>query len=132
MPARQVDPHFVLTLPHLQSLYSQTRTSLLRHAQADAFGTAAAWEAVQGAFAAAAKNRFSFRSETSAVLWIREHISASVTAGTASAVADENAPFDWPDVLRRANIEISRVGRGVTSPWIGRTLIGPPPGDPAA
>jgi hypothetical protein len=101
------EPHFPLTLSRLQLLYSQTRSSLLADAQTESADLAFARDAVQEAFAAAAKNRFSFQSEKDAVAWIRGEISArSLTPGSSPALSFE-PPYDWADVLRRAKISTS-------------------------
>jgi hypothetical protein len=105
--AANSEPHFPLTLSRLQLLYSQTRSSLLADAQAESSDLAFARDAVQEAFAAAAKNRFSFQSEKAAVAWIRTEISArSLTPGSSAAPSFE-PPYDWADVLRRAKISTS-------------------------
>lgn len=102
-----IDPHFVLTLPHLQRLYSQTRGSLLREAQTKWADPASAKEMIQEAFAAAAKNRFSFRSEKAAVVWLRSEISERARTHRYSPPSTSEDLCDWTDVLRRANISTS-------------------------
>jgi hypothetical protein len=96
--------HFPLTLSRLQLLYSQTRSSLLADAQTESADLAFARDAVQEAFAAAAKSRFSFQSEKEAIAWIRGEISAQVITGRSSASPSFEPPYDWTDVLRRAKI----------------------------
>jgi hypothetical protein len=105
--AANSEPHFPLTLSRLQLLYSQTRSSLLADAQTKSADLAFARDAVQGAFAAAAKNRFSFQSEKEAIAGIRTEISArSLTPGFSASPSFE-PPYDWTDVLRRAKISTS-------------------------
>jgi hypothetical protein len=99
--------HFPLTLSRLQLLYSQTRSSLLADAQTESADLAFARDAVQEAFAAAAKSRFSFQSEKEAIAWIRGEISAQVITGRSSALPSFEPPYDWTDVLRRAKISTS-------------------------
>jgi hypothetical protein len=99
--------HFPLTLSRLQLLYSQTRSSLLADAQTESADLAFARDAVQEAFAAAAKSRFSFQSEKEAIAWIRGEISAQVITGRSSASPSFEPPYDWTDVLRRAKISTS-------------------------
>ena len=98
---------FVLTLPHLQRLYSQTRGLLLREAQPSWPDHASAEEAIQDAFAAAANCRFSFRSEKAAVMWLRADISERALAQRSAFLPTPDVPCDWADVLRRANISMS-------------------------
>jgi hypothetical protein len=101
------EPHFPLTLSRLQLLYNQTRSSLLADAQTESTDLSFARDAVQEAFAAAAKNRFSFQSEKEAIAWIRTEISArSLTPGSSASPSFE-PPYDWTDVLRRAKISTS-------------------------
>jgi hypothetical protein len=101
------DPPFVMTLPHLQGLYSQTRGLLLREAQMSWPDSASAEEAIQAAFAAAAKRRFGFRSEKAAVAWLRDEISERALTPHSAPPPVPEALFDWADVLRRANISTS-------------------------
>jgi DNA-directed RNA polymerase specialized sigma24 family protein len=101
------EPHFPLTLSRLQLLYSQTRSSLLADTQTKSADLAFARDAVQEAFAAAAKNRFSFQSEKAAVAWIRTEISAQVVTRRSSDAPSFEPPYDWTDVLRRAKISTS-------------------------
>jgi DNA-directed RNA polymerase specialized sigma24 family protein len=101
------DPHFPLTLSRLQLLYNQTRSSLLGEAQTKSADLAFARDVVQDAFAAAARNRFSFQSEKDAVAWLRGAISARTLTHHSAASPSFEAPYDWADVLRRANISTS-------------------------
>jgi hypothetical protein len=101
------EPHFPLTLSRLQLLYSQTRSSMLDEAQTKTADLAFARDAVQEAFAAGAKNRFSFQSEKEAIAWIRSEISARSLRPGSSASPSFEPPYDWTDVLRRAKISTS-------------------------
>lgn len=111
---RRADPGFVLTLSHLQRLYGQNRGLMLREAQGDGPGAAVA---IQEAFAAAARNRFEFRSERAAVAWLRADV-AERLAGCTVAGPSLEGEFDWADVLRRANIGVApqAPGDGVDPP----------------
>ena len=99
--------HFPLTLPRLQLVYNQTRDSLLEEAQAISADPCFARDSVQEAFAAAAKNRFSFPNEQAAVAWLRREISSRTDYTGAPGVPTVGADYDWADVMRRANISTS-------------------------
>ena len=105
------EPWFPLTLSRLQLLYSQTRESLLDEAQTDSADLAFARDAVQDAFAAAARNRFSFQSENDAVAWLRAEISGRILTHHCAASPSFETAYDWTDVLRRANISTSTPNR---------------------
>jgi DNA-directed RNA polymerase specialized sigma24 family protein len=116
------DRPFVLTLPHLHGLYSQTRGLLLREAQMSWPDTASAEEAIQDAFAAAAKSRFGFRSEKAAVTWLRAEISERALTQRSAPPSVPEALCDWADVLRRANISTSTPVVAVDTPQPRRSL----------
>jgi DNA-directed RNA polymerase specialized sigma24 family protein len=102
---RRADPGFVLTLPHLQRLYGQNRGLMVRAARDGVPGPTGADLAVQEAFAAAARNRFAFRSERAAIAWLRADVAERlVDDDLAGPIRDRE--FDWADVLRRANIGV--------------------------
>jgi hypothetical protein len=97
--------HFVLTLTQLHRLYTLSRSGLLAELRAEAVPADPAHEALQAAFAAAAKNRFSFRSEAAVIDWVRNEAAASADR---DATSDGAAPqSNWEDVLRRANIAVA-------------------------
>jgi hypothetical protein len=101
-PAR--DSHFVLTITELHRLYILSRAELLTELRFSGVPTITAHEALQAAFAAVAKIRFSFRSENEVVEWIRSETRGEITSPATSSVLDAVTPPDWDDVLRRANI----------------------------
>lgn len=101
---RAEDPHYRLTLPQLQQLYTYMRPVLLREAEAGSGDPALARNAIQEAFAGAARTRFCFRSEQAAITWVRTKIAEHMTTRVALSDSVEVA-YEWPDVLRRANIE---------------------------
>jgi len=105
--ARLDDPHYRLTLPHLQLLYGHMRDLLVREIEAQSVDSRAARHAIQEAFAAAARHRFHFRSEQAGVSWLRSRLVAEVAA-TGSDTSRLEPVFEWSDVLRRANIETGR------------------------
>ena len=94
----------MLTLTELQRLYTLSRSELLAELRAEAVPLDPAHEALQTAFAAAAKNRFSFRSEAAVIDWVRHEAAATADR---DATSDGTAPqSNWEDVLRRANIAV--------------------------
>jgi len=108
---RAISPHFVLTLPHLELLYSQSCRALLNEVLPGSADPVAAHEAIQEAFAAAAKARFAFRSEEAVLAWLRLELSSRALAGldsTAIGPTSSDPPLAWSDVLRRAQIATSQ------------------------
>jgi hypothetical protein len=103
------DQDFVLTLPQLHRLYTLSRSELISEMRSTAISTAAAHETLQNAFAAVAKNRFSFRSEPAVIDWIRSEARARSESATNPPSAHPAPQTDWQDILRRANISISQV-----------------------
>jgi hypothetical protein len=106
-PARDV--HFVLTITELHRLYVLSRAELLAELHAGGVPTITAHEALQDAFAAVAKIRFSFRSENEVVGWIRTETRGEITSPAGSSGVAPVTPSDWDDVLRRANIATVQV-----------------------
>jgi hypothetical protein len=96
-----------MTLPQLERLYRHFRSMLLREAHDRTNGnTRRAESAVQHAFAAAAKTRFSFRSEPAALLFIRGEVDHYIDSNLDNT-SIATITCDWLDVLSRANIEIA-------------------------
>jgi hypothetical protein len=104
---RVYDPHFALTLPQLQRLYTLNRCDLVRSAHAGSLDAAEAHEFVQAAFARAAKIRFRFRSERQVVGWLRDELGISPASLSAVPEPRPQPPSDWADVLQRARIVAS-------------------------
>jgi hypothetical protein len=105
------DPHFALTLPQLQRLYTLNRCDLVRSVDAGSLDATDAHEFVQAAFARAAKIRFRFRSERQVVAWLRDELGISPAALSAVPEPRLQPPSDWEDVLQRARIVASSAAR---------------------
>lgn len=103
-PERVHDPHFAVTLPQLQRLYTLNRCDLVRSVHAGSLDAAEAHEFVQAAFARAAKIRFRFRSERQVVAWLRDELGISPASLSAVPEPRLQPPSDWEDVLQRARI----------------------------
>jgi hypothetical protein len=108
---RGYDPHFALTLPQLQRLYTLNRCDLVRSVHAGSLDAADAHEFVQAAFARAAKIRFRFRSERQVVAWLHEELGVSPASLSAVPEPRPQPPSDWDDVLERARIVASSGAR---------------------
>jgi hypothetical protein len=108
---RVCDPHFALTLPQLQRLYTLNRCDLVRSVHAGSLDAGEAHEFVQAAFARAAKIRFRFRSERQVVAWLREELDISPASLSAVPEPQLQPPSDWEDVLQRARIVASSAAR---------------------
>ena len=107
---------FVLTLTQLHRIYTLSRTELIAELRSASVSVTAAHEALQDAFAAVAKTRFSFRSETAVIDWVRSKARARTDCATNPPSAHPAPQTGWEDVLRRANITISQASLPIGTP----------------
>jgi hypothetical protein len=92
---------YVLTLPALHRVYVERRAMLLREIDG-VYVPGAVDDAVQDAFAQVARVRFALDSEEDTIALLRRTVRAALAS--ARPPVDGDCSFDWPDVLRRANI----------------------------
>jgi hypothetical protein len=114
--------HFVLTLARLERLYALRRGEVLRELLAASVPVLAAQQALQDAYASAARRRFDFRSEQAVVAWVRREAWANGSSRSTSLSADPAPVTEWDDVLRRANIAISESPSLGLAPTTSRSI----------
>jgi hypothetical protein len=92
---------YVLTLPALHRVYLERRAMLLREVD-DAHAPGIVEDALQEVFAQVARVRFALESEEDTIALLRRALRGVLASPKPSV--DGDYVFDWPDVLRRANI----------------------------
>jgi hypothetical protein len=99
-PQTELTIRYVLTLPALHRVYLEKRAALLRELDG-VHARGVVEDALQEAFAQVARVRFALGSEDETIALLRRALRAALASARPRV---DGGVFDWPDVLRRANI----------------------------